>query len=147
MISKKKLEGLPVRDAHRAVMLHITRADATNGQKDAANCAAAKAACRLKGVKQARIFRTRSYLQPIGKMFWWRYMTPNALRTEAVSFDRGAKFEPGSYKLMPAPKSMELGAQFNKTGKGTAKTGTTVKRTTPHVLKGVRPRAPVGNVK
>jgi len=36
------LEDLPVRDGSRKVYIHITLHDAKTGQKDAANCAAAK---------------------------------------------------------------------------------------------------------
>jgi hypothetical protein len=60
--------------------------------------AAAKAACRINGVGEARVYRSRTFLlleRASGKPIWMRFHVPIRLRAEIVSFDRGGSFEPG----------------------------------------------------
>jgi len=141
-----KLLGIEVRDADAPVMLRIRAADTKTGTKDPNNCAAAKAAKRLPGVSEARIYRSRAYLlhkSPEGK-FWKRYITPASIRNEIISFDRGSYFDPGEYTLLPLPTSQKLGMvrTHHHTGKGSKS-----HRSVPHVVSGIRARGPSGTAK
>jgi hypothetical protein len=132
-----KLDGIEVRDAIRPCVLKINKADANSGQKDPSTCAAAKAACRVGNVVEARIYRTRSYLL-IGKS-WVRYATPGALRVELIAFDRGGRFDPGEYVLETLPANKQIGMEKRRKPTGPKRQ----KRMAPHVIRGIRPRAPV----
>lgn len=104
----KMIGGKKVVNGTRRVKLHITAADIKAKKGDPQNCAAAKAALRqVPNCVAARVHVGRVYLlKDDGK--WHRYMTPDALRTEIVSFDRGGKFIPGDYELVPMPPSSFL---------------------------------------
>lgn len=98
---RMKIDGLPVLDATKKVVISIGNSDIKNGNsKDPAGCAAARACVRqLQGVEQARVHLGRIYLK-IGKR-WLRYQTPDAIRSEVIAFDRGGSFEPGDYVIAP----------------------------------------------
>ncbi len=49
---------------------------------------------------------SRTYVKQ-GKQ-WVRYITPEAISREITSFDRGAQFEPGDYKLRKPAESERL---------------------------------------
>ena len=139
-----KIDGLPVYDATAPLLLHITRADATSGQKDPGKCAAAKAAKRTPGVIEARIYRTRSFLlvqNKAGEKSWRRYNTPNSIRNEIISFDRGARFEPDDYVLTEPRGVARLGKAHKRNSHG--RPPHKVKHT-PHIVKGIRELGPRG---
>jgi len=141
-----KLEGFHVHDARRSVMLRITKADAASGQKDPATCAAAKASCRLPGVIEARIYRSRSYLlykNKRGQKHWKRFVTPYAIKSEMISFDRGSYFDPGDYMLLVPGPTSRLGRAYAER-KRKASSGKTKPRSKPHIVKGIRKEAPKG---
>jgi hypothetical protein len=52
---------------------------------------------------KARVHLGCTYVEVGNK--WLRYKTPAAIRTEIISFDRGATFTPGPYTLRPMPPS------------------------------------------
>lgn len=136
-----KIDGIEVEDAKKPVVLHITKRDATSGQKDPKSCAAAKAACRLEGVLEARVYRGRTYLLfrlANGKKIWRRYHTPISLRTEITAFDRGGAFEPDDFELKPLTASQLLGAKPPGAQSGPRAT----KRKPHHVIKGIREHGP-----
>jgi hypothetical protein len=139
-----KLDGIDVRDAIKPCVLKINKADANSGQGNPATCAAAKAACRVVHVVEARIYRTRSYLLvegTRGDKRWVRYYTPGALRTELIAFDRGGTFDPGEYTLGTLPENKQIGNDKRNGATGPKRR----KRPTPHIIKGIRPRAPVNS--
>jgi hypothetical protein len=141
-----KYEGYTVHDATKSVLLHIRPVDATSGQKDPATCAAAKSACRLPGVVEARVYRTRTYLlkkNKRGQKHWERYITPQALRGEMISFDRGSFFDPGDYSLRAPGKTAALGSQYNRYREH-GSTGKKKPRSKAHVVKGIREHGPRG---
>lgn len=93
-----RINGLKVVDATKPVKVHITPHDVKYGDsKNPSSCAAARACIRQKLCTEARIHLGRTYLKQGDK--WIRFMTGKALRTEIVSFDRGAKFQPGDFML------------------------------------------------
>lgn len=143
----QKINNRPVVNGARRVKLHISAADAKGGKKDPANCAAAKAALReVPNCVAARVHIGRVYLlKKDGN--WHRYKTPDALRTEIVSFDRGGTFEPGEYELMPMSASdmPENRRKYAEARKGRAGPDTDVGKLPRklHVTQGVRPRATI----
>lgn len=104
----KMIGGKKVVNGTRKVRLHITAADTKASRKDPKACAAAKAALRqVPNCVAARVHVGRVYLlKKDGN--WHRYQTPEALRTEIVTFDRYGKFQPGDYELIPMPPSSFL---------------------------------------
>lgn len=140
-----KIDGIEVRDATRPVVLHIRDADARSGKKDPGNCAAAKAACRIEGVIEARIYRTRSYLlmqdSRTEKKFWKRFNTPGAIRNELIAFDRGGTFQPDDYQLGVITPNERIGSERTRGAPTGPKKS---KRPTPHIVKGIRAPAPKG---
>jgi hypothetical protein len=139
-----KIDGIPVRDAHHVIMLHISEQDARGRSKDPRNCAAARAACRLRGVKEARVYRSRTFLlieRANGIHYWVRLHTPERLQKEIVAFDRGGTFEPGDYVLRPMPPAGQLGA--DRRVRPLKQSGGSSKKRTPHRLGGIREVAAV----
>ena len=138
-----KIQGIEVVDADKPVVLHIRDADTKTGKKDPEKCAAAKAACRIPGVVEARVYRTRTFLlmqNKQGKKQWKRYQTPDSIRNEVIAFDRGGSFEPDDYVMKPVAERDRLGATYKRYKPGKRKG----KRPTPHVVKGIRPLGPHG---
>lgn len=142
--SQMSIDGIIVEDGKKPLVLNIKEADCKTGKRDPAGCAAAKAACRVDGVLEARVYRTRTYLltQKNGKKSWQRYITPDAIRNELIAFDRGGTFEPDDYTLAVVSESQRLGVNR---GKPPAKTGKRSGINSPHVVKGIRPVGPKGN--
>lgn len=134
-----KIKGIQVKDATKKVTIKIAPADCKFGSsKDPGMCAAAKACLRqVPSCTEARVHISRTYLK-VGN-HWLRFQTPAALRGEIVTFDRGGKFTPGDYYLMPMPKSVQL-ANGKRTGtKPKFKRGRPGHhRVPPHRIEGVR---------
>jgi hypothetical protein len=131
-----KIEGLPVKDAKTSVVLRITDGDVKKGRvKNPLECAAALACRRQLGASEAQVHVTRTYVRFNGG--WTRYITPAALRSEIVAFDRGGRFEPGDYilkKMAPSKKKWRKTGPKLKKGK---------KRLGYHRIENVRPMATV----
>jgi len=144
------INGKPVVFATKKLKLHISADDAKKGaNKDPGGCAAARALKRLKDVVAARVHIRRTYV--LGKDDKWRrYITPDPLRNEIISFDRGGGFTPGDYELRPlSPSAMAvkhhgaaskdpdrgnyLSSQQNKTPRKLI-----ITRSRPHRVTGVR---------
>ncbi len=135
-----KINGLKVVDPLTRITLHITAADVKAGDtKDPGACAAARCILReVKGSVAARVHLGRTYIKTKDK--WLRFITPEPLRGEIIAFDRGGKFEPGTYTLRPMPPS-------NRNGKKTWKSSNVGRqkpkhlqkpRAKPHTVTGVR---------
>lgn len=93
-----QIDGLPVENAVKPLSISITNGDIKRSKrKSPENCPTATACSRQLKVSDVRIHLARSYLRYNGK--WVRYVTPNALRNEAMAYDRGGKFAPGDYML------------------------------------------------
>lgn len=95
-----EINGKKVVDAKSRATIKITQRDVTEGDnKNPSGCAAAIAAKRLDDCISARVHIGRVYIEQ--KDRWVRYETPDSLRTEIISFDRGGIFDPGEYTLLP----------------------------------------------
>ncbi len=133
-----KINGQSVIDSKKPVHIKILKSDCQKGaSKDPGACAAARACLRdIPGCKAARVHINKTYLQIDDK--WVRYLTPPALRTEIVSFDRGAMFQPGEFVLRAVPPS-EVKGRGKKHSKPTLSRGRPGKqRPAPRMLMGVR---------
>lgn len=110
-----KINGIPVIDANKPVLIKVTAKDVENGnRKDPGGCAMALAAKRAFHAKEARVHVGRTYVKiedSKGKEKWLRFKTGDSLRTELVSFDRGQQFLEGEYRLSPMPPSDLLKAK------------------------------------
>ena len=121
MTKLETIDGLKVYDARKPIEITITAADVRSGvNKRPDSCAAACAIKRLPVCQEARVHISRVYIKVDGK--WLRYATPTPLRREIVAFDRGGRFEPGTYKLIPLYKSDRSGYRKQRAN-NTAKKG------------------------
>lgn len=113
-----EINGKRVVDATKSLRITITKRDASLGKtKDPASCAAARAIVRgIEDAKGARVHLGRTYIELPDK--WVRYRTPNNLKTEIVSFDRGAspEYSEGTYNLEKIAPSDRVAARKRKPG-------------------------------
>jgi len=138
----RKLAGLPLRDATIDLVINVTPKDVrAQGKKSNTECAAAVAICRQQKVAEARVYLSRTYVK---KERWWdRYVTPAALRTELVVFDRTGQFDVGEYRLMAPSEAQQLGYRPSRTNPN--KKGKIKARAPQHVVAGVRDPATKGS--
>lgn len=130
-----KINGLPVKDARKSIVIHVTTGDVKKGKrKGPESCAAALACQRELGATEARVHISRTYLRFNGH--WGRYRTEGALRDEIIAFDRGGKFEAGTYRLMKMQPSRQ-----GDVSRGNGKKGASKRRRKYHILSNVRPIA------
>jgi hypothetical protein len=100
-------------DAKKPIAIFVTQEDCKQGTKGAPNsCAMAKAFSR--DWDGAIISKSVSYLINGTKAF--RYLTPESVVREIVSFDRHQDFAPGKYGLSAASGGRSLGARKNNGG-------------------------------
>lgn len=140
-----RINGKRVVDATKPLHISVSKRDAALGKTmDPANCAAARAIVRTTAdAKSTRVHLGRTYIEFDDK--WVRYKTPEALKVEIVSFDRGAKKEhaEGTYTLYAPAPTDRLGHP-RKINAPTGKTGSRKRR--PHIarihhqIEGVRAR-------
>jgi len=134
-----KIAGKKVVNATKPLKLVITKSDCTNGDvKDPGACAAALALRRQLHVKKARVHLSRVYVER--ENHWERYLTPQSLKHEIISFDRGGSFEPGEYKLYAMQPSKSHGKQqgSNKSARKPKVKKVKIARISRHVTTGVR---------
>jgi hypothetical protein len=131
--------GLRVINARRPIIVTVKPRDISRGRTEqAASCAAAKAAMSsIPNCVEARIHRSRVYIKRRDRDVWERYQTGGALRDQLMIFDRGGRFQPGEYELLPPVKAR---ARTRGT-KNRNRKRTHVRRARKlHVAEGVRPR-------
>jgi len=137
-----RIAGLPVVDAPKKLTIKVTAGDVQKGKtKDPGSCAAAQALLREKDCTEARVHLGRTYLK-MGKK-WLRFQTPESLRSEVISFDRGAAFQPGEYTFTPMSPACRFGSRTGSAKPGARDKGSKNRtpkkpRAKPHVVYGVR---------
>lgn len=133
------IDGKPVMDAKRSLKLIITKNDCARASiKEPQDCAAARAIRRELHAKECRVHLGRVYVRT-NESNWQRYVTPDALRSEIIAFDRGGAFSPGEYVLAPLPPSKRTGKQYGADKKpAKKKRGGKKRRRTPHFVRDVR---------
>jgi hypothetical protein len=138
---KKRPMDYAVKDATKDLVLKITNRDIDTSKRKANDaCAAAHALCRQGGFKEARVYKTTTYVKHANGT-WTRFTTPKDLYMEIMIFDRGGKMEAGEYKLTAPKGSLRLGHHMKPTGK-LRQTGRMP--ATPHIVGNVRDNAPKG---
>lgn len=137
----KHIDGQPVHNAAMPVRLKITTEDIENGAPLNPNaCAVALAAVRqLPGVTAAKAHLGCVYLRH-GKE-WRRYRTSPSIRTEIVAFDRGGKFWPGEFYLLPIPVGSLIRRIRGQAASPSTKRKSPSKRRPVHHTEGVRETA------
>lgn len=140
MSKVKAINGKHIINSKKRLLFSILPDDVQKGKgKQPDSCAAAIACVRQFGAISARVHVSRTYLE--FDKHWVRFATPASLRTEIVSFDRGNKFEPGAYELVPVyPSAQANGKRQGGNGHDGASKPKR-KRATPHVLNNVRSSA------
>jgi hypothetical protein len=133
------IEGLPVLNAKRPIMLHVTPQDIKTARKySPGNCAVAKACMREWKVKEARVHLSRIYVR-CNEKNWVRYFTPRPMRSEIIAYDRGGEFLPSVYTVKPVSASKRTGKrQGTDTDKNNKSRELRKKRKPYTVVKGVR---------
>jgi hypothetical protein len=132
-----QIAGMKVVNAAKPLKITITKRDVTLGaNKDPAACAAARALVRQTGCTQARVHLGRTYLQEDDK--WVRYNTPESIRSEIVSFDRGGGFAPGEYTLPACQPSHRASGKRQGSNRRPVSKKMKKKRAKPHFVSGVR---------
>ena len=136
------LEGLPIVDADFGMTLNVQKRDIKKqGIKDAAHCALAECAMRQNHYQEARVYISRAYVKSLDGTHWVRYVVTPAAQREITAYDRGAAFQPGSYRLEAPYASAKQG--YKKPGSSvTAGSGTTGTKRIAQVTANIRPRAP-----
>ena len=133
------IEGLPVINAKKPIMLHVTPEDIKAARKHSpGNCAVAKACIREWKVKEVRVHLSRIYIR-CNEKNWVRYHTPSPMRNEIISYDRGGDFLPSVFTVKPVSPSQRTGKrQGTNTDKNDKSRTLRKKRKAYTVVKGVR---------
>ena len=122
-MQNQQIDGLPVIDAKKPLKLEVTRADCQLAtRKNPGCCAVAKACGRELKIRGVRVHLSRLYL--LAGKTWTRYLVHSSLRSEIIAFDRGGKFQPGTYTFQaPNPnKRLGSGSGGKVKNRGTGKT-------------------------
>ena len=122
-MQNQQIDGLPVIDAKKPLKIEVTRADCQLAtRKNPGCCAVAKACGRELKIKGVRVHLSRLYL--LAGKTWTRYLVHSSLRSEIIAFDRGGKFQPGTYTFQaPNPnKRLGSGSGGKVKNRGTGKT-------------------------
>lgn len=123
-----------VTDADSDLLVNVTERDEkASKKKDHNECAMATAVKRQEKATSVIISASTAYV--IRGTTATRYKVPEAVSKEVVSFDRGASFEAGDYKLKAVPKSGRLGSyrgRDTRTDNNRPKTGGAAKRFIHH---------------
>jgi hypothetical protein len=133
------IEGLPVINAKKPIMLHVTPEDIKAARKHSpGNCAVAKACMREWKVKEVRVHLSRIYIR-CNEKNWVRFATPSPMRNEIISYDRGGDFLPSVFTIKPVSLSQRTGKrQGTNTDKNDKSRTLRKKRKAYTVVKGVR---------
>lgn len=143
-VKKFILEGMGIREARRAIKLLPTESDIKRAKrKDPTCCVAATAIKRMKGVKQVRVYRSRTYVQYAGDAHWTRYKTPVRLAANTVTYDKAGIFDLEDYTFSPLQPTQRAAARKARVQSGEEGRSNGIKN-------GKRPRhriSPMANVR
>jgi len=135
----QKIDGMPVVDAIKPVVLHIGQHDIPKSKaQNPAGCVAARACVRDLHAEEARVHLSRVFLRMPGQKKWMRFQTPGSLRSEIIAFDRGGRFIVGEYTLLPISPSDKR--EYHKDAKARSHQGKggKAKKRVNHRVKDVR---------
>lgn len=139
----RTIAGQPVLNGARPIRLKVTDGDIAKGtRKNPDACAIALAACRrIKGVKHAKAHFTHVYLQFALDGPWYRYRTAPSARTEMIAYDRGGKFYPGEFDLLPVPVRVAIKQARQRMGASTPRAKRRGPKRPRYFVPGVREHA------
>lgn len=127
---------MTVNDADEEVQIEVTdRDEKTAAKKDHTQCAFAVACKRAYRADGVIVSVHTAYVIKGDEAT--RYILPESVSREVVSFDRGAKFSAGEYSLKIPTPSQRLGARVERKTHTTTRPGKS-KRGKPHVTDGIR---------
>lgn len=133
-----KIDGVKVADAKKKLKIEIIPLDIKSASKKRPDCCAIAKACKRQfPIKEIRVHLSRIYMRDNADK-WTRFLTPKALRTEIIAFDRGGVFEPGTYTL-PKPHATTGKRQGTTTNDHNKRYK--IKKRKRHVVTNVRPSA------
>lgn len=123
-----------VTDATKGTAIEVTRTDTSSAKRRSHRTCAMAVACKRKLNLDGVIISVKTaYLVKGTKAI--RYLVPESVSREIVSFDRGSDFAPGDYKLIVPQVKLGL----KKNGKGHGPHGRPDGRTEPrHFTGGIR---------
>lgn len=108
-MKKMMFEGLPVREAKRAIRIIPTNADKKRAKRgDPACCVAAMCLKRTHMLADVRVYRSRILSQPAGKKYWLRHEAPAGLSEEIRIFDATGEFTGKEFLCKPLSPSRRL---------------------------------------
>jgi hypothetical protein len=127
-----------VNDAHENAIVEVTGKDTSHSKvKDHSACAMAIACKRTFKADGVIISVNTAYL--IKGDTATRFILPESIAREVVSFDRNAGFDEGVYQLSKVSKSRELGIDKHRSQKDRhTGTGTSTAKVFKHFTQGVR---------
>ena len=136
--------GKTIKDLKKGLGFKVTDEQSQEGlRKNGEFCPGAlgaKASCRMGSAKctKAEVHRAVIYLDFGGK-FAYRGLPSSALRREIISQDKGGKFDPGSYVIVPVPtrERTSRGKAHSKREPNHARPYKT-KRAKPRLIQGIR---------
>jgi hypothetical protein len=97
-----------VKDATSNSIVEVTRKDVVNAERRKHRACAYSVACKRKFEADGVIVSLNRVYVVKGKAAI-RYVVPESVSREVVSFDRGSDFEPGTYALTAPSKDMKIG--------------------------------------
>jgi len=131
---KRLLDGLPIVDATRDKIIHISTRDLTGGYTMLPNyCVVAHALGRNENGHQEAKAQPNVVLVKDGN-HWVRYMPEARLRLEIIIHDRGGEFKAGDYYLKVPRGTKVLGSKHDQSKPPSGKTRR------HRYIEGVRPK-------
>lgn len=98
------LDGCPIVDATKPIIVKITKRDIAKAKRRAPDCCVAAQAL-IRSFGKAKVHLTRTYVKKGNK--WLRFQTSIHLKHEIIAYDRGGQFATGEYALLPMPSYMK----------------------------------------
>lgn len=135
----KRIDGQEITSSHRGLSLTVDKRDVANGTRKNPNACAAAIALKnhLPNCDDAYVHATNVYAKINGK--WMRFRTSARLRLELYVFDRGGRFAPDIYDLLPVSDHEVIRRTRRSSSKGSAPRRRSRKPSRP--VQDVRPTA------
>ena len=124
-----------VKDATSSILVEVTKRDQTVSKRSRHNECAMAVACR-RATKADGIIISRSTAYVVKRNTATRYLVPERVSREIVSFDRGADFAAGTYTLSKPDPSCLIG--MVKRSPDDRHTGSGAKHVSHHATTGIR---------
>ncbi|MDA4119962.1 MAG: hypothetical protein OK436_05190 [Thaumarchaeota archaeon] len=124
-----------IEDAGRNAMIEVTKADEASAKRKSHKTCAMAVACKRKFSLDGVVISVNTAYLVKGDTAK-RYVLPQSVSREVVSFDRDGGFAPGEYQLSKVPEARKLGK--HDTGNGHGPNGHVKERVFRHHTEGIR---------